>query len=374
MESQGREFYRARATNAQAGSRAAPAQTIMPARPGPAIMNAPESPPCKPRLLLAPMEGLLDARLRAVLTRAAGYDWCVAEFIRVTDTLLPARTYLRVAPELRAGSRTAAGSPVRIQLLGSNASCIADNAARLLALQPAGIDLNFGCPAPVVNRHGGGAVLLDTPAALHEIAAAVSRVVAGRVPFTAKMRLGVRDTRPALDAARALADGGAGMIVVHARTKLEGYRPPAHWEWVARVADAVNVPVIANGEIWCVEDYLRCRAMSGCRDVMLGRGAVADPFLAERIRDHLAGRAVRAPADDWPRVVPLIADYWTRIRAVLMPRHAPGRLKQWLNLLRLRYPQAAVLFDEWRPLREACEMDRRVEALSSPLRAGVSPA
>lgn len=329
-------------------------------------MNAPIRLPHTPRLLLAPMEGLLDARLRAVLTGAAAYDWCVAEFIRVTDTVLPTRTYLRVAPELRAGSRTEAGAPVRVQLLGSNAACMADNAARLLALQPAGIDLNFGCPAPVVNRHGGGAILLDTPTVLNDIAQAVSRVIAGRVPFTAKMRLGVRDTRPALDAARALADGGAGMIVVHARTKLEGYRPPAHWEWIARVADAVDVPVIANGEIWSVEDYLRCRAVSGCRDVMLGRGAVADPFLAERIRDRLAGREGRAPGDDWHRVVPLIADYWRRIRADLVPRHAPGRLKQWLNLLRLRYPQAATLFNAWRQVRDVHEMDAGVAALASP--------
>ena len=116
----------------------------------PARVNTPA--PATPRLLLAPMEGLLDARLRAVVTRAAHYDWCVTEFVRVTDSVLPPRSYQRVAPELKTGSRTASGVPVRVQLLGSDPTRLADNADQLARLNPAGIDLNFGCPAPTVNR------------------------------------------------------------------------------------------------------------------------------------------------------------------------------------------------------------------------------
>jgi len=326
-------------------------------------MNAPALFPAGPPLLLAPMEGLLDSRLRAVLTGVVRYDWCVAEFIRVTDSLLPLRTYLRVAPELRDGSRTAGGTPVHVQLLGSDPGCIAENTARLLRLAPAGVDLNFGCPAPVVNRHGGGAILLDTPTVLFDIATAVHRTIAGVVPFTAKMRLGVRDKSRAIEGAQALADGGAEALVVHARTKEEAYRPPAHWEWIARIAEAVAIPVIANGEIWTVEDYLQCRAVCGRRGVMLGRGAVADPFLAERIRDRLAGRPVRSPADDWPRLKPMLVEYWQRVRRELDPRHAPGRLKQWLNLLRRHYPEAERLFVKMRTLRDPAECDREIGAL-----------
>ena len=107
-------------------------------------------------LLLAPMEGLLDFVLRDVLTRVGGVDRCVSEFIRITGTLLPDKVFLRYVPELHNGSRTLAGVPVRAQLLGSDPVCMAENAARLAALGPEGIDLNFGCPAKVVNRHGGG--------------------------------------------------------------------------------------------------------------------------------------------------------------------------------------------------------------------------
>jgi tRNA-dihydrouridine synthase C len=327
-----------------------------------AVTNPARIAPPAPRLLLAPMEGLLDPRLRAVLTRAAHYDWCVTEFVRVTQEVLPLRYFLRMAPELASGSRTATGVPVRVQLLGSDPARMAANTVRLMQLSPAGVDLNFGCPAPQVNRHRGGAVLLDEPELMYAVTAAVSSAVDGRTPCSAKMRLGVRDKSRAVEAAQALEAGGAGLIVVHARTRDERYDPPAHWPWVARVAEAVRVPVVANGEIWNVEDYLRCRAESGCSDAMLGRGAVADPFLVERIRAQLAGEGMRPAEADWPRLLPLLAEYWRRVREDIAPRHAPGRIKQWLNLLRRNYPQAEALFRQLRELRDATDMDRALAA------------
>ncbi|HEY0818827.1 MAG TPA: tRNA-dihydrouridine synthase, partial [Rhizobacter sp.] len=140
-------------------------------------------------LLLAPMEGLLDHTLRDILTRVGGIDRCVSEFIRVTGTLLPEKAFYRVVPELRHGGRTHAGVPVRAQLMGSDPVCLAENAARLASLGPAGIDLNFGCPAKVVNRHGGGAALLQDPSQLVAIMAAVRRAVPAGMPVSAKMRL-----------------------------------------------------------------------------------------------------------------------------------------------------------------------------------------
>jgi len=322
-------------------------------------------PGAAPRFVLAPMEGLLDARLRAIITRAARYDWCVTEFVRVTDSVLPVRCYTRVAPELRNASRTQSGTAVRVQLLGSDPACMADNAAQLARLAPAGIDLNFGCPAPIVNRHGGGAILLEDPELLHRIVSQVTDAVGARLPVTAKMRLGVRDKSRALEAAQALAEAGAQMLVVHARTKHEGYRAPAHWEWVARIAEVVHAPVIANGEVWTVEDYLRCRAESGQCDVMLGRGAVADPFLVERIRARLAGRQIRPPHADWGRVLPLLADYWQCVRREVTPRHAPGRLKLWLKLLARNYPQAEALFERLKPVRDATSIDSQLQAITA---------
>ena len=151
------------------------------------------------RIILAPMEGLADDLLRGVLTSIGGYDWGICEFVRVSANVLPAKTYERICPELLNGSKTAAGTPMRVQLLGSDPFLMAANAARLVTLNPAGIDLNFGCPAPTVNRHRGGAALLGEPELLNAIAGAVRAVVPVNIPFTAKMRLGIEDTSRAVE-------------------------------------------------------------------------------------------------------------------------------------------------------------------------------
>jgi tRNA-dihydrouridine synthase C len=298
------------------------------------------------------MEGLLDHSLRDTLTRVGGVDLCVAEFIRVTDKLLPERVFTRVVPELLTGGRTAAGTPVRAQLLGSDPACLAENAARLAGLGPAGIDLNFGCPAPTVNRHRGGAVLLDDPELVHAIVAAVRRAVPAAMPVSAKMRLGHRDEALMLDNARAIASAGAAELVVHGRTKLHGYRPPAYWDRIAHIRAAVDIPVVANGEVWTVEDARRCLQESGCNALMLGRGMVADPGLAWAVRGALA--------PDWATLAPLVAHYWGRLPGHVVARHRAGRLKQWLNLLRRRFPEAQEAFDAVRTTNDPAEVAARL--------------
>ena len=315
-------------------------------------------------ILLAPMEGLLDFVLRDILTRVGGVDRCVSEFIRVTDMLLPDRVFTRIVPELRNGGRTPAGVPVRAQLLGSDPVCLAENAAKLAALGPAGIDLNFGCPAKGVNAHRGGAVLLDEPELIARIVAAVRRAVPRDMPVSAKMRLGYNDSSRALECALAIAGGGADEMVVHARTKADGYRPPAYWERIQELRAAVGIPVIANGEIWNVEDALRCRALSGCDALMLGRGMVADPGLALAIRER--GHGMRAdPAEPfvtWQALLPLVADFWQIVGAHIAPHHHAGRLKQWLNFLRRRYPQAQDAFAAIRAINDPALVTRQLFA------------
>ncbi|GCL62059.1 tRNA-dihydrouridine synthase [Pseudaquabacterium pictum] len=318
-------------------------------------------------ILLAPMEGLLDHPLREVLTAVGGIDRCVTEFIRITDQLLPEKVFTRVMPELRHGSRTRAGTPVRAQLLGSDPACLADNAARLAELGAEGIDLNFGCPAKTVNRHRGGAVLLDEPDLLHDILAAVRRAVPAHLPVSAKMRLGHRDDDGRIDAAQALAAGGAGELVVHARTKLQGYRPPAFWHKVADIRAAVAIPVIANGEIWTVADAQRARAESGCHGLMLGRGQVADPGLAWALR---AADGAPPHLVTWAELLPGLARFWDLVALQAAPRHRAGRLKQWLNLLRRRYPEAQAAFDTVRPITDPAAVQAALFGPAAPVRAG----
>lgn len=305
----------------------------------------PATPPTT-TILLAPMEGLLDPSLREVLTRVGGITRCVSEFIRITDRLLPERVFIRLMPELLTGSRTASGVPVRAQMLGSDPACLADNAARLAELGAEGIDLNFGCPAKTVNRHGGGAVLLDDPGLLHAIVAAVRRATPAAMPVSAKMRLGNLDSARMLDAARALAAGGASELVVHGRTKAQGYRPPAFWGHIGQIREAVGIPVVANGEIWTPDDARRCQAESGCPSLMLGRGLIADPGLA------LAIMSPSTPTLGWGAVQALLAFYWRLIGPRMAARDRAGRAKQWLNLLRRRHPEAQAAFEAVRSLRD----------------------
>ena len=307
-------------------------------------------------ILLAPMEGLLDAPLRDILTRAGGVDRCVSEFIRVTDTVLPERAFRRVMPELGNAGRTLAGVPVRGQLLGSDPERLAANAARLAEMGSPGVDLNFGCPAKVVNRHGGGAALLQDPEHVHRIVRAVRQAVPPGTVVSAKMRLGFDDDSRAEDNARAIEAAGASELVVHGRTKAHGYRPPAYWARIAQVREVVSIPVVANGEIWSVADARRCLSESGCSALMLGRGMVADPGLALAIRAELG--APPCPGDagrtwaDWDALQPLVHRYWRLIQGRAEPRHQAGRLKQWLNFLRRRHPQAEVAYQGVRTLND----------------------
>lgn len=298
------------------------------------------------RIALAPMEGLVDAPLRDVLTSMGGVDWCVTEFVRVTTTLLPPSYFKRFAPEWQNDWKTSAGVPIKLQLLGSDPICLAENAARAAALGAPGIDLNFGCPAKGVNAHRGGAVLLQEPELLYEIVQAVRQSVPAAIPVTAKMRLGYADTALALDCARALDQGGASEIVVHARTKVDGYTPPAHWHWIARIKEVVGAHVVANGEIWTVDDYMRCRAESGCQDVMLGRGLVARPDLALSICCTLAGESGLALG--WGELLPWLDFFAQKVATIIAPQAAPGRLKQWLGYLRRQYPEAGDAFQQVR--------------------------
>jgi len=308
------------------------------------------------RLVLAPMEGVADDVLRDVLTRVGGYDWCVTEFVRVSGAPVPDKIFCRVSPELRHGGRTRAGTPVRVQLLGSDPACLALNAAALAALGPWGIDLNFGCPAPTVNRHRGGAALLGEPELLGRIVGAVRAAVPAAMAVSAKMRLGINDPGLAIACAQALEAAGAQELVVHARTKADGYRPPARWNWLDLIRRSVSIPVIGNGDVFTAEDFRRLRETTGCEDVMLGRGAISDPFLAQRIRGLRP--AIPQPAE-WLELSPMLAVFWELVKhkARLRPRRAPGRLKMWLNSLRRTWPDAERLFQAVRLIHAPEQID-----------------
>lgn len=320
---------------------------------------------------LAPMEGVIDALTRALLTNHGGFDWSVTEFVRVTDAVLPPRVFQRICPELDATRRTPSGVPVHLQLLGSRPDTLGENARVAASLGAEVIDMNFGCPAKTVNRHDGGASLLRDPARVHQAVAGVYRALEGSgVPVTAKLRLGFEDKTLALECARAAEEGGAARLVVHARTRREGYRPPAHWEWVGRIHERASVPVVVNGDIWTLEAYHRAREVSGCRDVMLGRAALADPWLAARIRHwQTTGRVMDKTT--WPQRAATLTGYAEALDSDLEPRVVLSLLKQWLGIMR---QQDATADAHFHTLKRLKTLSAFLEALRESVSTPVAPA
>ena len=316
----------------------------------PPIPSRPDASPL--RIVLAPMQGVIDAPMRARLTSLGGYDRCVTEFVRVCELLLPERVFLRLCPELERDGRTPSGTPVFVQLLGSDPAALARNARRAVALGAPGIDLNFGCPAKTVNRSEGGSILLRTPARVASLVGAVRDVVPAGVPLTVKIRLGYDDADALGEIADGVREAGADELAVHARTKFDGYRPPAYWSRVAPVVPGTDATTIINGEIWTVADSLAARRASGCRHVMLGRGALAAPDLAGRIR---AGDASAAPLA-WARIVDIVQAQFHSSDAG-SPRHVGNRTKQWLAYLRRTYPEADGLFARLRTRHDRGSID-----------------
>jgi tRNA-dihydrouridine synthase C len=300
------------------------------------------------------MEGVVDYTMRDLLTQVGGIDHCVTEFLRVSDRVLPAKVFRRLCPELLNGGKTPAGVPVILQLLGSDPSVLAGNARKGAKLGAPGIDLNFGCPAKTVNKSKGGAVLLDTPELIHEIVKAVREAVPSDVPVSAKMRLGNKDKELALENAQAIAEAGADSLAVHARTKLEGYKPPAHWEWIARIRESVDLPIVANGEVWNWQDYVRCKEVSGCSDIMIGRGLIAKPDLAKTIKNQLVNG--ENASLEWPHVLKLVVLYLSRIEQNLAAKYVHGRLKQWLFHLQREYEEAGCVFEKIKTIREPSQL------------------
>jgi tRNA-dihydrouridine synthase C len=195
--------------------------------------------------------------------------------------------------------------------------------------------------------------LLDEPELIGQIVSAVRRAVPPHVPVSAKMRLGFNDDLRAEDCAQAIEGAGADELVVHGRTKAHGYKPPAYWERIADVRQCVKLPMVANGEIWTVADAVRCREVTGCQDLMIGRGMINNPGLALEIKFHDAqAKGMNldgmAKSFSWEQLWPLLSVFWQRMSLHVAPRHRSGRLKQWLNYLRRHYPEAQQAFEALR--------------------------
>ncbi|HIF9438301.1 TPA: tRNA dihydrouridine(16) synthase DusC [Photobacterium damselae] len=294
------------------------------------------------RVILGPMEGVLDHLMREILTDINDYDLCVTEFVRVVDRLFPNSVFYRLCPELHNGGKTRAGTPVRVQILGQDPNWMAENGHRAVELGSPGVDINFGCPAKLVNKSKGGAVLLKEPELIHQIVKSVRQAVDPTKPVTAKIRLGWDDPNHCFEIADAIAQAGADEITVHGRTKEDGYRAEEiKWDYIHQLQQHSPISIVANGEVWNYQDGQQCIATTGTQSLMVCRGAINLPNLGNVIKynaDHMP----------WTEVLDLLLHYSTFEIKGDKGLYYPNRIKQWFAYLRHEYPQAKALFADIR--------------------------
>src|SRR5918911_1797935 len=246
---------------------------------------------------LSPMAGVTDAVFRS-LCREYGCGYATTEFARDKALLMGVPTQLAlidVASDVR---------PVGVQIFGAEPDEMRRAAALVVEQQhPDVLDINMGCPAPKVTNGQGGSSLLKEPARAQAIVAAVVAAIAP-VPVTVKIRVGWNEAHKAsgvaVEVAQRVVDAGAQLVAVHGRTREQKYEGQACWDTISRVAAAVPVPVLGNGDVATPEQAAHRLRTSGCAGIAIGRGARGRPWVFRQIREYLAGGGEAVPAEPSP--------------------------------------------------------------------------
>ncbi len=294
-------------------------------------------------LALAPMDGVTDWVHRELASSLGGVSQCVSEFVRVTDRAPPARVFLRDCPELGRGGVTSSGVPVLVQILGGEPRAMAEAGKLAARLGAPGIDINFGCPAKRVNNHDGGASILRCPERAEQITRAVREAVPSEIPVTVKIRVGWADPSEVVQIARAVERGGASWLTIHGRTKTQMYAPPVDYAAIGRARAALSIPVVANGDLLGPESLLACASQSGASAFMIGRGALARPFVFRELRGAPVCEPDRNYLGAYAQVLLRYAELM--VTSGFTDEGALRRLKQWLSLARTFAPEVIPLFE-----------------------------
>jgi tRNA-dihydrouridine synthase C len=272
-----------------------------------------------PPFVLAPMEGVTHRVFRDLLLDAGGPGAAWTEFLRVSQVPLKAAAIARELGPPRADV------PVGVQLMGTDPGPVAETARNAVLAGAPMIDLNFGCPAPVVFNKCAGSAMLEHPERLGALVRAV--VLAVAVPVTAKVRLGIDDTSRFEDVVRAVEAAGAAALTIHARTRKDQYAHPARWEHLATARAWTRLPLIGNGDVLGWDDATRMVRETGVDAVMIGRGALRDPWTLQRMRARARGEP--APSIGAAQVLAFHARYRDdMLRGGANERGVLGQLKQ----------------------------------------------
>lgn len=287
-------------------------------------------------LILSPMDGFSDLPFR-LMCRELGSAMSYTEFISALDIL---NAHPRIEQKF---AYLPDERPVVFQIFDNDVDRLLEVALRLQERQPDVIDINMGCSERSVAGRGAGAGLLRTPLKVARIFKALSHAL--DVPVTGKIRLGWDDDcRNYLLIARIIEENGGAALAVHGRTRSQGYRGRADWDAIAEIKAALSIPVIGNGDIRFVADIERMKAHTGCDAVMIGRGAIGNPWIFSRLdRDQVPLEQVRLTM--LRHLERMLAFYEGDYGLVLFRKHA----SRYLSPFPLNRLQRKALFEAIRP-------------------------
>ncbi|HAF62414.1 MAG TPA: tRNA dihydrouridine synthase DusB [Anaerolineaceae bacterium] len=285
-------------------------------------------------LVAAPMDGITDSAFRRLLRRH-GASLCYSEFINAQDVIHDSILYERKANLVRAEER-----PIGFQIYDNDPAAIEAAAKKLLRFQPDFIDINIGCSVARVAGRGAGAGLLLEPTKITEIFDRLSDTLP--VPLTAKIRLGWDErSYNYLSISKLIEEHGGALIAVHGRTRKQGFQGSANWDAIRAIKEEVHIPVIGNGDVITVEDIHRMREVTRCDGVMIGRAAIANPWLFElRGREEISNQEVFALIQE--HLALMLEDYEEGVALTLFRKF----LNQYLLPFHLDRGAKIVLFDQ----------------------------
>lgn len=272
-----------------------------------------------PPLVLSPMAGVTDISFRRLLKQRGGIGLTVSEFISVeglTRNNPKSKRQMRFYENER---------PFAVQIFGGQVERMRMAAEMAEEVGADILDINCGCPAPKVVKHGGGSGLLKDHSRLEEILTTIKKAIT--IPLTIKIRAGFYDhTINAIETAKLAEACGVEHIALHGRTKEQGYRGLANWDLVREIKQAVKVPVSGSGDVTTIQQAFDRFRETGCDGVLIGRGAMANPWIFRQIEDSLHGREVFQPTLEDKRAV--LLEYFGMLRQDMPEIPAIGRMKQ----------------------------------------------
>jgi len=275
-----------------------------------------------PYLFLAPMEGVGDRCFRKAMASVGGFDEAVTDFIRV-----PSNAHVKSLAKVYDAKETTP-IPLAAQLMGSDPILMGEMAQEIASKGAPRIDLNCGCPSNTVTGRGAGSSLLKDPSTLYEIAKSLVKAVS--IPVTIKMRSGFEDTSLFKENLLAAQESGVQFITLHPRTKVDGYTPPAKWELIAQAKSLLHIPVVGNGDILNIDHALAMLKTTQCDALMVGRGAVINPFIFHQIRAHFSGKSF---IPKWEGLVRYFEVYLAEIPSDMPARNKISKMKQLMSFL-----------------------------------------